>query len=154
MQQSLSVNDALKKLEHYCAYQDRCYKEVIGKLKSLGMYQDAIDHILNELSTNNYLNEERFAKSFTRGKHNFKGWGKRRIEQELKIREISSYNIKMAFKEIENDYLNNFYTLANKKWDSLKESSLDIKKRKWMEFLMRKGYENNLIYTALKEIAS
>ena len=154
MEKGISVIDATKKLEYYCSYQDRCYKEVIQKLKTLGMYETAINHILDHLATNNYLNEERFAKSFTRGKHNFKGWGKRRIEQELKIREISSYNIKMAFKEIENDYLNNFYTLANKKWDSLKESSLDIKKRKWMEFLMRKGYENNLIYTALKEIAS
>ena len=154
MEKGISVIDATKKLEYYCSYQDRCYKEVIQKLKTLGMYETAINHILDHLATNNYLNEERFAKSFTRGKHNFKGWGKRRIEQELKFREISSYNIKMAFKEIENDYLNNFYTLANKKWDSLKESSLDIKKRKWMEFLMRKGYENNLIYTALKEIAS
>ena len=154
MEKGISVIDATKKLEYYCSYQDRCYKEVIQKLKTLGMYETAINHILDHLATNNYLNEERFAKSFTRGKHNFKGWGKRRIEQELKFREISSYNIKIAFKEIENDYLNNFYTLANKKWDSLKESSLDIKKRKWMEFLMRKGYENNLIYTALKEIAS
>ena len=154
MEKGISVIDATKKLEYYCSYQDRCYKEVIQKLKTLGMYETAINHILDHLATNNYLNEERFAKSFTRGKHNFKGWGKRRIEQELKFREISSYNIKMAFKEIENDYLNNFYTLANKKWDSLKESSLDVKKRKWMEFLMRKGYENNLIYTALKEIAS
>ena len=154
MEKGISVIDATKKLEYYCSYQDRCYKEVIQKLKTLGMYETAINHILDHLATNNYLNEERFAKSFTRGKHNFKGWGKRRIEQELKFREISSYNIKIAFKEIENDYLNNFYTLANKKWDSLKESSLDVKKRKWMEFLMRKGYENNLIYTALKEIAS
>lgn len=154
MEKGISVIDATKKLEYYCSYQDRCYKEVIQKLKTLGMYETAINHILDHLASNNYLNEERFAKSFTRGKHNFKGWGKRRIEQELKFREISSYNIKIAFKEIENDYLNNFYTLANKKWDSLKESSLDVKKRKWMEFLMRKGYENNLIYTALKEIAS
>ncbi len=151
-QQGLSVQDAIKKLEYYCSYQDRCYKEVISKLKSLGMFQTAIDHILNHLVEHNYLNEERFAKSFARGKHKFKYWGKRRIEQELKFRDISSYNIKTALNEIESDYLNNFYSLAEKKWDSLNESSLEKKKRKWIDFLMRKGYESSLIFDLLKDL--
>jgi len=151
MEKGISVNDATKKLEYYCSYQDRCYKEVIQKLKSLGMYETAINHILDHLTTNNYLNEERFARSFARGKHNFKGWGKRRIEQELKFRDISSYNIKTALKEIENDYLNNFYTLANKKWHALTDNSLDAKKRKYIDYLMRKGYESNLIYQSLQD---
>lgn len=151
-QQGISVQDAIKKLEYYCSYQDRCYKEVISKLKSLGMFQTAIDHILNHLVEHNYLNEERFAKSFARGKHKFKYWGKRRIEQELKFRDISSYNIKTALNEIESDYLSNFYSLAEKKWDSINESSLEKKKRKWIDFLMRKGYESNLIFDLLKDL--
>lgn len=151
-EKGLSVNDAIKKLEYYCSYQDRCYKEVISKLKSLGMYQTAIDHILNHLTENGFLNEERFAKSFARGKHTFKYWGKRRIEQELKFRDISTYNIKTALKEIETDYLSNFYALAEKKWQSITEPSLGKKKRKWVDFLMRKGYESNLIFEYLREL--
>lgn len=150
--QGISVNDAIKKLEYYCSYQDRCYKEVTAKLKSLGMFQTAIDHILDHLVANNFLNEERFAKSFARGKHKFKYWGKRRIEQELKFREISSYNIKTALKEIESDYLTNFYALAERKWQNITESSIEKKKRKWVDFLMRKGYENNLIFDFLKNL--
>lgn len=150
--QGISVNDAIKKLEYYCSYQDRCYKEVTAKLKSLGMFQTAIDHILDHLVANNFLNEERFAKSFARGKHKFKYWGKRRIEQELKLREISSYNIKTALKEIESDYLTNFYALAERKWQNITEVSIEKKKRKWVDFLMRKGYESNLIFDFLKEL--
>ena len=150
--QGISVNDAIKKLEYYCSYQDRCYKEVTAKLKSLGMFQTAIDNILDHLVANNFLNEERFAKSFARGKHKFKYWGKRRIEQELKFREISSYNIKTALKEIESDYLTNFYALAERKWQNITEVSIEKKKRKWVDFLMRKGYENNLIFDFLKDL--
>ena len=150
--QGISVNDAIKKLEYYCSYQDRCYKEVTAKLKSLGMFQTAIDHILDHLVANNFLNEERFAKSFARGQHKFKYWGKRRIEQELKFREISSYNIKTALKEIESDYLTNFYALAERKWQNITEVSIEKKKRKWVDFLMRKGYESNLIFDFLKEL--
>ena len=148
----ISVNDAIKKLEYYCSYQDRCYKEVTMKLKSLGMFQTAIDHILDHLVANNFLNEERFAKSFARGKHKFKQWGKRRIEQELKFRGISSYNIKTALKEIESDYLSNFYALAERRWQNITEPSLEKKKRKWVDFLMRKGYESNLIFDFLKDL--
>lgn len=148
----LSVNEAIKKLEYYCSYQDRCYKEVITKLKSLGMFQTAIDHILDHLVANNFLNEERFAKSFARGKHKFKLWGKHRIEQELKFRDISSFNIKTALKEIETDYLSNFYTLAEKKWLTINENSLEKKKRKWIDYLMRKGYESQLIFDYLKDL--
>ena len=150
--QGISVNDAIKKLEYYCSYQDRCYKEVTMKLKSLGMFQTAIDHILDHLVANNFLNEERFAKSFARGKHKFKQWGKRRIEQELKFRGISSYNIKTALKEIESDYLSNFYALAERRWQNITEPSLEKKKRKWVDFLMRKGYESNLIFEFLKDL--
>ena len=152
MEKGISVEEATKKLEYYCSYQDRCYKEVVLKLKSLGMFQTAIDHILNHLAEHKYLDEERFAKSFARGKHRFKDWGKRRIEQELKLREISSYNISTALKEIETDYLKHFYSLAENKWHNIQESSLERKKRKWVDFLMRKGYESHLVFEFLKEV--
>lgn len=145
-EKGLSVAEATKKLEYYCSYQDRCYKEVIAKLKSLGMYQTAIDHIIDHLVTHKFLDETRFAKSFARGKHKYKFWGKRRIVQELKFRDISAYNIKAALNEIENGYLNNFYTIADKKWFSIPENSLLKKKRKFFDYLYRKGYETNLIY--------
>ena len=150
--EGLSVEEAKRKLEYYCSYQDRCYKEVIAKLKTLGMFQTAIDHILDHLVAHDFLNEERFAKSFARGKHRIKGWGRRRIEQELKFREISAFNIKMALKEIEEEYLSNSYSLADIKWQTINEKSLQNKKRKWVDFLMRRGYESHLIYDYLKEL--
>src|SRR5690554_2446292 len=150
--EGLSVEEAKRKLEYYCSYQDRCYKEVIAKLKTLGIFQSAIDHILDHLVAHDFLNEERFAKSFARGKHRIKGWGRRRIEQELKFREISAFNIKMALKEIEEEYLSNFYSLADIKWQTINEKSLQNKKRKWVDFLMRRGYESHLIYDYLKEL--
>lgn len=146
----LTVEEAKRKIEYYCAYQERCHKEVIEKLKNLGMFQTAIDHIVNHLLEHNFLNEERFAKAFARGKHKFKHWGKRRIEQELKFRDISAYNIKTALKEIEEDYLSNFYNLADHKWETIAETALEKKKKKWIDFLIRKGYETNLIFDALK----
>ena len=89
-----SVQEATKKLESYCAYQDRCHKEVESKLRAMGMIPEAKDQIIGHLIKENYLNEERFSKSFARGKFRIKKWGKNRIVNELKQRQITKYNIK------------------------------------------------------------
>ena len=63
----ISIEEATKKLEYYCSYQDRCYKEVVTKLKQLGMFDTAINHIIDHLVANKFLDETRYAKSFARG---------------------------------------------------------------------------------------
>lgn len=149
----IDVDTARKKLEYYCAYQERCHQEVLQKLKQLGMQQQASDHIIAHLITHNFLNEERFAIAFARGKHRIKHWGKLRIERELKFREISKYTINKAIKLLDKeDYLTNFENLANHKWTSLTEQNLTKKKQKWSGFLIRKGYEYHLIYEKLEDL--
>ncbi|MDN3705599.1 regulatory protein RecX [Myroides ceti] len=152
-QQGLSVEEAMKKAAYFCSYQERCHKEVLNKLKNLGMFQQAIDHIMVYLIENNYLNEERFARSFARGKHRMSHWGKNRIVQELKLRDISDYAIKKALKEVEEEnYEEHFHQVAEKKWQTLNDSILNNKKRKFMDYLIRKGYEYDLIIKKLNEL--
>lgn len=146
MYKSYTVEEAQRKMEHYCAYQERCHDEVIQKLKSLNMIPQAIDTIVVYLIDNNFLNEERFACSFARGKFRIKHWGKRRITNELKARNISKYNIERALKEIPNEeYLETFHLIADKQWDTISENNILKKKKKVMDYLLRKGYESNLV---------
>ena len=119
---SYTLAQAQKKLEYYCVYQERCHKEVIAKLKTLGMIPSVIDKIISELIKANYLNETRFTQSFVRGKFRIKKWGKNRILQELKVREISSFNIKLGMKEISDDnYQKTFYELFEKRRREVKQ---------------------------------
>ncbi|RTY90872.1 RecX family transcriptional regulator [Flavobacterium sp. GT3R68] len=152
---SCTVAEARNKLEHYCAYQERCHGEVIEKLKSLNMIPQAIDLIVVHLIDNNYLNEERFACSFARGKHHIKHWGKVRIVNELKFRKISQYNINTALKEITpEEYAATFHALAEKQWETIKERSLPKKKKKFCDFLLRKGFESNLVYDKVNKLVA
>jgi len=154
MYKSYTVEEAQRKMEHYCAYQERCHDEVIQKLKSLNMIPQAIDAIVIHLLDNNFLNEERFACSFARGKFRIKHWGKRRIINELKARNISKYNIDTALKEIPaEEYLETFHLIADKQWENVRESNLLKKKKKVMDFLLRKGYESNLVQEKINTIS-
>ncbi|KAF2518222.1 RecX family transcriptional regulator [Flavobacterium zhairuonense] len=143
--------EALQKLEHFCAYQERCHDEVVSKLYSLKMTTDEIDSIVVQLIEGNFLNETRFACSFARGKHRMKSWGKIRITNELKLRNISSTNINLALKEISpEEYEITFNELSKKCWNSIQEKNILKKRKKFCDYLLRRGYESNFVYEKLK----
>jgi regulatory protein len=148
-----SITEAQNKLENYCAYQERCHKEIVEKLRGMNMIPQAIDLIIVHLIDNKFLNEERFACSFARGKHRIKHWGKIRIVNELKFRKISQYNITTALKEITpEEYCSTFHTAAERQWANIRESNAIKKRKKFCDFLLRKGFESNLIYEKVKDL--
>lgn len=148
-----TVDEAKRKLEHYCAYQERCHKEVREKLNGMQMIPDAIDAIIVHLLQHNFLNEERFAKTFVRGKFNSKKWGKQKLTIELKRKGISRANLELALKEInDTDYIEAFDALANKRAGLIKETDLLKKKKKLINYLLYRGWESYLVYDKVNEL--
>ncbi|NNJ88073.1 MAG: RecX family transcriptional regulator [Eudoraea sp.] len=144
---SYTLSEATKKLEFFCAYQDRCHQEVLLKLKQMSMIPEAIDHIMGHLIQLDYLNEERFARNYARGKFKQKHWGRIRIKQELKKRNLSPVNIKIALKEIDDaSYVSSLETLAKKKLAQLKGKEIEVQKRKLADYLLYRGWESSLVY--------
>lgn len=151
---SHTLIEATRKAEQYCVYQERCHQEVVGKLQSLRMIPEAIDLIMVHLIEHNFLNETRFACSFARGKHRIKFWGKIRIVRELKMRHISEYNIKQGLKEIETEYFDTFENLSERHWEHMAEKNKLSKRKKFCDFMLRKGFESDLVYAKVKELES
>ncbi|MCW5514963.1 regulatory protein RecX [Muriicola sp. Z0-33] len=150
---SYTLSEAISKLEGYCAYQERCHKEVGDKLIEMRMIPEARDHIIAHLIKENYLNEERFARAFARGKHNIKKWGKKRIIAELKRRNISKYNIKHAISEIDDErYLEIFNELSDKRHSQIQEKNIHKKRKKLANYLLYRGWEAHLVYDKVKEL--
>lgn len=150
-----TVQEAQKKLEQFCSYQERCHQDVQKKLESMHMVPIAIDTIIVHLIDTNFLNEERFAKAFARGKFRIKKWGKYRITQELKRREITKNLITSALNEISDaDYLATFHELAEKKARSIKETNVQKKKKKLADYLLYRGWESHLVYDKVNQIYS
>ena len=150
---SVTVEEALVKLTHFCAYRDRSQKEVEDKLDTLHMIPEAKEKIIVELMQEGFLNEERFARSFVRGKFRIKKWGRIKITQELKKRGISSPIIKLGLTEIkESDYRSALYEVAEKKLKLIREPNEFKKKGKLADHLLRRGYESSLVFDCVNEI--
>lgn len=123
------------------------------KLKSWGLIQEVIDLLIVELIQFNFLNEERYARSFARGKFRIKKWGKLKIRMALKKREVNFKCIDFAMLEIdEKTYLNTLRELLQKKNDILKETNLYKRKMKLINYLVNRGYEYDLISDCLVEL--
>ena len=148
-----TIKEVETKLQYYCSYQDRCHKEVHQKLKTFNIIPEDIDQIISNLISENFLNETRFCESFVRGKFKIKNWGKIRIINELKKRNISTYNINQGLKEIDElEYLNKFEEIFNKKLSSLEKLTSLEKKKKILSYLLYRGWESSLIYKKIYEI--
>ena len=136
-----TVDEALLKLQNYCTYQERCHQEVRQKLKEMYMIPEAIDKIIVHLLEHNFLNEERFAKTFVSGKFKIKKWGKYRLTLELKKKDISKHNINLAISQIlSTEYIEVFNQLAEKKANSLLENNKWKKKKKLIDYLLYRGW--------------
>jgi regulatory protein len=150
----LTPEQALQKLRHYCAYQERCHSEVKNKLFELEIWSKHHDEIIASLIVDNYLNEERFAIQYAGGHFRTKQWGRTKIKYALKQKQVSEYCIRKAMKEIdETDYLKTLEKLVEEKLKTLRsEKNIFTKKRKLQDHLLRKGYESGYIAKIIKEI--
>ncbi|MEM1002028.1 MAG: regulatory protein RecX [Bacteroidota bacterium] len=151
-QKSFTIDEAKAKMEYYCAYQERCHKEVRDKLFQMRMIPEAIDVIIVHLLGHNYLNEQRFAEQFVQGKFRIKKWGRQRLKRELQLREISKNNIDKALKTIPlEEYNITLDELAEKRMAMVKETNPFKRKKKICDYLLYRGWESHLVYELVSE---
>ena len=145
-----TLTDILERMRKYCAYQDRSHSEVRTKLLSLNVYGDDLENILAELVSEGFLNEERFARSFVRGKFTMNRWGRFKISLHLKQKGVSEYLIRKGMEEIDEDaYREALQKILERK---LAGKTDFPSKRKALEFAMRRGFEPELIKSVLADL--
>lgn len=149
----IGKEQAIQRIRHFCAYQERAQQEVRDKLYELGMTKEEVEEILADLIAENFLNEERFAIQFAGGHFRVKGWGKLKIKHALLQKRVSAFNIKSALRSIEDEsYEKTLETLAIKKWNSLKGERGLSRMAKTQAFLHQRGFEPTLIQPILQAL--
>lgn len=147
------VKEAKLKATNFCTYQERTQQEVRDKLYSLGLHRDEVEWTIAELITENFVNEERFAKTFAGGKFRLKKWGKLKIRMALKQKKITDYCIDKGLAEIdEREYRRMATQLAKKKISVLMDTDPYILKNKTARYLVGKGYEAPLVWDIINDL--
>ncbi len=137
---------ALAKAQNYCAYQERSHWEVKTMLFELGVYASEVDEIVCELITDNFLNEERFALAYVSGKFNIKNWGKIKIKQGLRLKNVSEPLIKKALNSLSDaEYFEKIKSVILKKRQTINENEPRKAKYKLYQYALSRGFESDLI---------
>ncbi len=152
---TLTPEQAYVKIRHYCAFQERTHQEVKMKLHGYGVGWTDISEIVSKLIEEGFLNEERFAAAFVGGKFRIKQWGRKKIEMELKKKQVSDYNIRVALRdEIDPlEYEQTIMKIIEKKWRSIRPESDSnfTKQAKTRAYLFQRGFESNQVGLVLKK---
>lgn len=137
---------AVEKMKRYCVYRERSHSEVRTKLIKDKIFGDDLEEIMSLLIQADFLNEERYAKAYTKGKFNQNHWGKVKITQGLKKNKVSDYCIREAMKEIDEEtYLKVIHQLRIKKERLLRVDSDYEKQQKTTRYLLTRGFEMEMI---------
>ncbi len=151
--QPLHYADAKAKAMAYCAYQERSRQQLRDKLAEWGQEPEAIERMLGELEQENFLNDERFARAYAGGKFRLKRWGRYKILQGLKQHRIPELLQKKALTEIDGEaYWETLLYLLEKKNSASSEKDPFTRKNKLARYAISKGYEQDLIWDAIKEL--
>lgn len=149
----MTYNQVLEKLKHYCAYQERSQYDVLQKLWDFSLDEDERLNIIAQLISENYLNEERFATSFSEGKFRIKRWGKKKIKSKLKEKKVSSFCIDKGLKAIdEKEYFETLQSIIESKFNTTKANSIYQRKQKVANYCYQKGYESELIWEVINHL--
>jgi regulatory protein len=147
----LTPNQATIKAQLSCAYQERCQQEMRDKLYEWGLFSNDVENIIANLISDNFLNEERFAKAYAGGKFRIKKWGRIKIRIELKKRKISDYCIRKGMLEIEeSDYLKTLKEIIAKKLKEIPKGKIQIRNYKAAQYAISRGFESDLVWEAIK----
>ena len=150
----LTPDQVLDKMAKYCAYQERCVKDVRDKLKTFDIPEEEKSKILDYLLDNRFVNDERFAKSFVCGKVNQSGWGMNKIRFHLMQKGIGKELIKEALGQTDEEvYRQRLIDILKTKSKTVKAENDFEKKRKLAAYAMQKGFEGNLVWEVLKDLA-
>lgn len=143
----LSFKEAKIKAAAYCAYQERTQEEVRSKLYNIGLYGDEAEELIAELISENFINEERFAKAYAGGKFRINSWGRHKILAALQAKGLSKRCIEAGLNEIEDEaYEEKLAHLIKKKLASIKEEDEIKTKNKLANYLINKGFETAMVW--------
>ncbi|MEQ9402378.1 MAG: RecX family transcriptional regulator [Cyclobacteriaceae bacterium] len=153
MSRQIGIKEAKQRAGRFCAFRERSPKEVSDKLQKWGLSEPDSIEILNQLLKEGFVNPQRFANAFCHDKFEFNSWGRSKIRMYIRVHQLDSEIIENALKVIDEDkYQNRLSDLAKRKWNSLDGIEKIKRKQKTVAYLGSKGFEPDLIWSAVKKL--
>lgn len=149
-----SKNEYANKARAYCARQERCIVDVRKKLSDWRTPAEFVNGIISDLLAEKFIDEERYAVIFARGKFRMNKWGRIRIKRALKAKGVKQDLIEKGIVEIdEKAYRDTLIRLLQKKKESLPDSYGHTGRNKLIRYALSRGFEQHLVLEVMQHQA-
>jgi len=153
MHHSISKKDALSAAMKLCSREERCISDVREKLEKWGLHERDMEEVITHLVSNNYIDENRYASFFINDKFHLNKWGRLKLKQALKLKELPEETIAKGMTVIdEAEYMSLLKSEMQKKLNTIQEGTPLDKKAKLFRFGASRGFENDYVYKIIDEI--
>ncbi|MFK7954244.1 MAG: regulatory protein RecX [Ekhidna sp.] len=153
MPRQLEFKEAKQRAGRFCAFRERSPNELLEKLLDWGVGEEDAKKVVSDLTTEKFINEQRFANAYCNDKFEFNSWGKQKIKANIYSHKLSSSAIENALDRIDSKkYESRLFELAERKWEKLERDEPNKRKKKTLSFLANKGYEADLIWKCLRKL--
>jgi regulatory protein len=151
---ALEKKRALDRALLILSYRDRSSHELNQKLNKAGFSNDVVTETIGSLKEYGYVDDRNFSKAWVQSRADTKLYGKKRIRQELIEKGLSENIINDTFSEIALDEseMERALKLAQKKLSSLNNLEKTKAFRRLGQYLFRKGYSSDIVYTVCRRV--
>ncbi len=142
----ISEKEALSRLATLCSQGEHCTFEMLEKMSKWGVSEDAQARVMEYLTENKFVDDERYARAFSLDKVRYNKWGRRKVEQALWMKRIDSDIRQRVLDDIDDEeYLRVLRPLLKSKQRSIKAANDYERTTKLIRFAMGRGFGMNII---------
>ncbi len=125
----------------YCASDEQCASAVRQKLRAWGADGCQADDIVDRLTDEGYLDEERYARAYCESKMLRSGWGRLKVAYQLRLKQLPRAAVDAGMAAVDDEaYMAVLEQAAMKKAATLRGADDAERRRKLMAFLAQRGY--------------
>lgn len=155
MPRQLGIKEAKQRAGRFCAFRERSPNELLEKLLDWGIAEKDAETLVDELTEEKFVDEQRFANAYCNDKFEFNSWGKQKIKANIYSHKLSSQAIQIALDRIDiKKYEARCFELTERKWGKLEQDEPTKRKQKTLAYLANKGYEMDLIWKCINKLES
>jgi len=147
----LTYDNALERCASLCARAECCASELLKKMKGWNVDAADADKVINWLYDHNFINDERFARAYSRDKICFNRWGRRKVAMMLRRMGLDNDVIETGLAAVdEQDYREMAISLVQRR---AREVDLAVyeNKMKAVRWMVSRGFEQQLVFDLLEQ---
>jgi regulatory protein len=145
----ITPDEAVARLERYCAYQDRYKLEIVQKMREYQLEPAIAETILNYLIEEKFIDDARYADAFVRGKVRQNHWGLVKVQQALRAKGIDHCHVQAAMENLPKaEYQEILASELKKRWKVARAATPILRRQKAVQAVIRAGFEPDLVFEA------